>query len=181
MFDKIIVRMSGFHITICLLRTIYSCFRNTGLVELLSTVGLGGKGTIQNALKGGDVKYGIYLHKLLFEAIARSKIHHAIKTDEVFSEKIDTMQILMQKVIENITKQNFDELVQSEEFVELPQLKGDLANFFEHHLDMVNLLLNMIQFQRTSNWEGYIEAIRKFLPYRFSCNRHNYARNLSSI
>ena len=40
-FDKIIVRMGGFHIIICLLRTIYSCVRNTGLVWLLSRVGLG--------------------------------------------------------------------------------------------------------------------------------------------
>ena len=38
------------------------------------------------------------------------------------------MQILMQNVIENIAKQNFDELVQSEELVEFPRLKGDLAN-----------------------------------------------------
>ena len=30
----------------------------------------------------------------------------------------------MQNVIENITKQNFDEIVQSEEFAEFPQLKG---------------------------------------------------------
>ena len=67
--------------------------------------------------------------------------------------------------------------MQSEEFVELPQLKGDFANLFEHYLDMVNLLLNMIHFQRTNNWEGYIDAIRKFL-HCFSCNRHNYARNL---
>ena len=37
----------------------------------------------------------------------------------------------------------------------------------------------MIHFQRTNNWKGYIEAIRKFLSYCFSCNRHNYARNLS--
>ena len=29
----------------------------------------------------------------------------------------------MEKVIENIRKQNFDELVQIEEFVEFPQLK----------------------------------------------------------
>ena len=43
---------------------------------------------------------------------------------------------------------------------------------------MVKLLLNMIHFQRTNNWEGYTEAIRNFLPYCFSCNRHNYARNL---
>ena len=107
-FDKIIVRMDGFHIIICLLGTIYNCFKNTGLV-LLSRVGLGGKGTLQNALKGGDVKYGMYHHKLLFEATTRSKIHHAIKTDEIFSEQIDKMQILMQSVSKNITKQNFDE------------------------------------------------------------------------
>ena len=31
-FNKIIVRMGGFQIIICLLHTIYSCFRNTGLV-----------------------------------------------------------------------------------------------------------------------------------------------------
>ena len=88
-----------------------------------------------------------------------------------FLKKIDKMQILMQKVIENITKQNSDELVQSEEFVELPQLKGDLAKFFDHHLDMVNLLLNMVHFQRTNNWEGYIKTIRKILPY---CLDENY-------
>ena len=33
------------------------------------------------------------------------------------------MKVLMEKVIENIRKQNFDELVQIEEFVEFPQLK----------------------------------------------------------
>ena len=103
-FDKIIVRIGGFHIIICLLRTIYSCFRNTGLLELLSRVGLGGKVTIQNALKSGDAKYDIYLHKLSFEAIARRKTHHAVKTDEVFSEKIYKVRILMQNVIEKITK-----------------------------------------------------------------------------
>ena len=39
------------------------------------------------------------------------------------------MQNLIQNIIKNITKENFDELVQIEEFVELPQLKGDLAKF----------------------------------------------------
>ena len=33
------------------------------------------------------------------------------------------MKVLMEMVIENIRKQNFDELVQIEEFVEFPQLK----------------------------------------------------------
>ena len=68
---------------------------------------------MQNAFKGGDVKYSIYLYKLLFEAIARSKKHHTLKTDEIFSEQIDKMQILMLNVIENFTKQNFDELMEN--------------------------------------------------------------------
>ena len=72
------------------------------------------------------------------------------------------MQISMLNFIENIIKQSFNKLVQSEEFVEFPRLKGDLANFFGHYLDMVNLLLSIIHFQRISNWEGYIEKIRKF-------------------
>ena len=126
--------MGGFHIIICLLCTIYNCFRNTGLVEFLSRVGLGGKSIIQNTLKFSDVKYGIYFHKILSEAITRSKIHHAIKADEIFSEQIDKMHILMQFVIENITKEYFYGLVQIEEVVELPQLKRDLADFFEYYL-----------------------------------------------
>ena len=90
----------------------------------------------------------------MFEDIVRSKIYHAIKT-----------------------KQRFDELVQNEGYAELPQLKGDLANFFEHYLGIVNLLIN-IYFQGKNNWERYIETNRKFLPYYFPCNPHNYARNL---
>ena len=36
--------------------------------------GIGGKGTITNALSGGDVKQTIYLHKLIFEAVIRTKV-----------------------------------------------------------------------------------------------------------
>ena len=39
--------------------------------------GIGGKGTIINALSGGDVKQAIlYLRKLIFEAIIRTKVKH---------------------------------------------------------------------------------------------------------
>ena len=63
--------MSGFCIILCMLRTIYSCFKHAGIVELLSSAGLGDKGTIKKALKGGDTKEAIYLYKLLLEAILR--------------------------------------------------------------------------------------------------------------
>lgn len=47
------------------------------------------------------------------------------------------------------------------------RLKGDLANFFQHYLDMGNLLLNKIHFHRTNNWEGYIETTRNVLLFFF--------------
>ena len=55
---------------------------------------------------------------------------------------------------------------------------GDMAEWIETYLDMVDMLLNVIHFQRVGNWNGYLQAIKKFLPYCFACNRHNYARNL---
>ena len=45
-------------------------------------------------------------------------------------------------------------------------------------IDMVNPLLNIIHFQRTGNWEGFLQTIDEFLPWCFALNRHNYARNM---
>ena len=66
--------MGGFHIILCLMRCIYSRFKGFGFPELLSEVGLGGSGTIEKALKGGDVKEGIRYYKFLFEAVYRIKL-----------------------------------------------------------------------------------------------------------
>ena len=41
-FPTIISLMSGFHIDMCLLHTIYSLFRRCGIVQLLSSKVLGG-------------------------------------------------------------------------------------------------------------------------------------------
>ena len=65
-FDKLIPRMGGFHVIICVLRAIYSGFKDSGMVEWLVYSGIGGKGTITSALNGGDVKRAIFLHKLMY-------------------------------------------------------------------------------------------------------------------
>ena len=38
--------------------------------------GIGDEGTVTNALSDGDVKQAMYLHKLIFEAIIRTKVKH---------------------------------------------------------------------------------------------------------
>ena len=63
---KIIQRLEGFHILMCMLKTIYSLFKNIGFIQRLSSAGMGGICTLIKFLKAGDVKEGIEVHKKLF-------------------------------------------------------------------------------------------------------------------
>ena len=60
MFERIIPRMGGFHITICILRTRYRIHSKIGFVQILAKAGLGEIGSLKRTLKGGDVNEAIH-------------------------------------------------------------------------------------------------------------------------
>lgn len=72
----------------------------------------------------------------------------------------------------NNRKQNFDGFRKKKK-KELLRLKGDLANFFQHYLDMGNLLLNKSHFHRTITGKGILRQLETFY-FSFSCNCHEY-------
>ena len=86
-FDNIKVRIGGFYITMCLIKTIYSRFQGSKLVKLLSEAGVGSEGTIKAGLSGSNVKQIIRYYKLLFEALLRSKI---IYLDDLQIARVET-------------------------------------------------------------------------------------------
>ena len=171
-FGKVIPGMGRFHVVLCMTRTIYSRFKQAGIVELLSSAGLGGKGTIKKALKGGDTKEALYLHKLLSEAFLRSKVEYLKKSNMLLSTVPDISDIC-QSDIDSALDKGFKEA--------LPNLKGDMALSIESLIEMINMLINTIHFQRVGNWKEFLEVILQFLPCCFNHNRHNYARNLSYL
>ena len=57
--NKLIVRMGGFLLVLCLLKTIYSRFYDSGTVELLVEAGVVSEGSIRSVMKGSEVKFGI--------------------------------------------------------------------------------------------------------------------------
>ena len=63
LFPTIIPCMGGFHISMCMLHTIYIFLKRCGMLQLLSSADLGGLGTVKKALSSGDVKEGINLIK----------------------------------------------------------------------------------------------------------------------
>ena len=195
-FKNVIVRMGGFHLIMCLMRSVYSRFRGFGLVELLAEVGdLGGPGTIESSLKGSDVKFGIRLYKLLFEAFYRIKLKMLEKrclTSES-RESIKLRELVECTDISNDIIDPSSDYVMPHYSAGLKYLStqptltkilnirtgGDMAFWIDSFLEMVHLLLNVIHFQRCGNWDGLLETMFDFLPYCFGLNRNKYARNLS--
>ena len=176
-FKKIIPRMGGFHILMCMLKTIYSLFKNIGFIQLLSSAGMGGMGTLRKFLKGGDVKEGIEVHKKLFEALMRTKLDYLCANDVIVIN--ETLATDLESLISNVNSVTVDKVQQKVESTNLSITEGNMGKLMDTYLEMVNLMLNFIHFTRKGNWNGYLEAIYEFLPYCFRLNRHNYARDLS--
>ena len=122
--------------------------------------GIGGQGTITNTLSGG-------------EAIIRTKVKHFNYCSNFLTEEERKLLDDFQKCV------NFENLSNPlQQLKPIQFIPGDTSCWIELYLEMVNLLLNVIKFQRTGNWNGFLQAIRSFFPFCFAMNRHNYARNL---
>ena len=135
-FSKLIPRMGGFHIIImCTLKTIFSRSKDSGIIKLFAYSGITGEGTIKHALKGGDVKFGIHLHKLMFQAIVRTKIIY-LEISVLFSidENAFNNIIHLQK---DISKENFQNVCES--LQALPKLASGLSCYLELYLDIWSL------------------------------------------
>ena len=107
----------------CMLKTIFSRFKDSGIIKLFVYSGISGEGTIKHALKCGDVKFGIHLHKMMFEAIIRTKIIYLEKSG-LFSIDENAFQniIHLQK---DISEENFRNVFES--LQTFPKLTGGLS------------------------------------------------------
>ena len=176
-FRKIVPRMGGFHIVMCMLKTINSLFKNFGFVQLLNSAGLGGMGTIKKCLQGGDVKEGIESYKKLFEALLRTKIEYMMNEGS-FSIN-DELKQELNELINGINVEKVKTVQKLVNLGQFPEAQGDMGKMMDIFLEMVNLLLNYIHFLRVGNFEGALEAIFEFLAYVFRLNRNKYAKDLS--
>ena len=141
-------------------------------------MGVGSEGSIRAAIKRGDVKDGIRYYKILYEAFLRSKIEY-IANKEVDILKDESFEEAIPKACTKLTPGNNKELLAHPSMKSLDDLEGTMSKWIESYIEMVNLLLNIIHFQRTGNWTGYLQAIHEFLPWCFALNRQNYAHDLS--
>ena len=114
-----------------------------------------------------------FLHKLMYEAILRTKFQ---RSSNLLSDN------LMQQL--DLSKQELNEESWNQFLLHIRPLvrsSGDMAFYFNLYLDMVDLLFNIIYFQRSGNWRFYLQAIAEFFPFCFSLNRHNLPGETAGI
>ena len=141
--NKLIVRMGGFRIVLCLLKTIYCCFYDSGIVELLEA-GVGSDSSIRSAMKGSDVKFRIRCYKILFEAILRTKTEFIMENVPKFSE----LPLFSNLKITNLCNEGVcPEKVESIINVDiLLTLDDNMTKWMDSLLRMIDLLLNLTFF-----------------------------------
>ena len=93
-----------------------------GIVQWLIYSGIGGGGTITNALSGGDFKQPIYLQKLIFEAIIRTKVEHFNCCSNFLTEEGRTLLEDFQKCV---NFENLSNLLQQLKTIQFTQ--GDMS------------------------------------------------------
>ena len=73
------------------------------------------------------------------------------------------------KLLEDFQKcvnfQNLSNLLQQLKPIQF--IPGGMSYWIEIYLEMVNLPLNVTKFQRTDNWNGFLQAIRTFFAILF--------------
>ena len=144
--------MGGFHISMCMQRTICSLFKRCGMLQLLSSAGLGGLGTVKNVLTSGDTKEGSNLHKNLHEALLRTKIeyfdvfkHEAVKEiDTGSNDESDTVLTILRQ---EDKRENLENMLLKGKIEPLrTSSHGDMAWFMDTYIEVVNMLLNFLHF-----------------------------------
>ena len=148
--------MGGFHVILCSLRTIYSRFKDSSFIELLVEA----KGTIPSALLGRDVKLDIGYCKILYEAFLRSKIQFL----ETFTQESVEFKNWINTLSNNINYEN-SQILLEKHFggISVPTVLSDISKWVQSLIDMIDILFNIVHYQWIGNWDGYLQAIRKFL------------------
>ena len=191
-FVNMVIRMGGFHVAINYLSLLGKKYDGSGIEDLLIESGVDGSGTASLLLKGKSYNRGVRAHRLIMEAIFRLQWQAFIKwlsdndgggiDKEAVAEYTRACREAVQEGKD--VKKNLDKLTQN--MVELEQQfttfrnearsKSHLFAFWDDYVAMVQLLLQFIRAERTSDWHLHLSATSAMTPHFFAMDRPNYSR-----
>ena len=122
---------------------------NCGIIELLVEAGVSTEGTMRAAMKGEDTKEGTKNEYI---------------TSNVEEAGSVSLEKLIIKACTELNPESLKELLTHPQMKPLKNLQVDMSKWIESFIEMVNIRLNIIHFQKIGNWQGYLQAVHEFLP-----------------
>lgn len=170
--SNVIVRLGGFHLLMSYMGSIGFIMSGSGLQELWKIIYAAASTDVM--MKGHAYARALRAHLLTQEALC-----HVIfsETDfssgeldavaQIFSE--EEIKIPNDETIENLDKK-FNEKLES------LKSNGPTAQLWLQYIEMVTLIRDFIQAERTGNWNLHLVTIAKMLPYFCASGHFHYAK-----
>ena len=191
-YTSLVVRLGGFHIAENFLGTIGFFMKGSGIEDILSSLGIFGKGTINKIISGRDYYKMLFCHSIVSEAMIRIK-WEAFEKSLMESDKTECLVTLTEKLNDLIFILNDDEnthdvnTVNTLEFVKVALTEmqnewdtfendmGVTAQFWTMYINMVNILKGYVRAERAGIWDEHLAAVQRMLPYTISSGHIRYA------
>ena len=182
---KVFPRLGGLHISLNFQKIIGKHMSDCGLHETWIESSLLGEGASQKVFAGKSYSKSMRAHKLTVQALWRMLIP---KFMNFLSSQNPDMSMVMHDEIKKYSEgenniSDLMNLLQTDEwrgylsvFVKEESDNSVNFSFWWKYMEMVSILLMFTRAQRDGDWELYLTAFRKMIPYFFQYDHQNYAR-----
>lgn len=144
----------GLYIEMAALKTIGGWLQDSGWTESISESGIASAGTADSFLRASHV--------------TRTRHAHQVTASSLY--------ILMQKAFAQYTETHEDEHHTFEIWREKMTAQSPTFQYWSITLEFELTILTFVQALRTGNFQLYIDALMKLVPWLFALDHTNYAR-----
>ena len=196
-FENLFNRIDGFHQATNYMGDIGTIMEGSGFEDCLVESGIYSNAAISKINRGKAYNRGMRAHKQLFEALSRLKWkafidwieENNVNVDDIDEEQVKNAVNAVQNLMKD-TFNNKDEFCTVFEHLKVTLCpvaqilerfernsgnRSDTYVFWNNYLEMVQLLLEYVAFEKEGDIKSHINAFSDLLSYDFACNHLNYS------
>lgn len=177
--SKCVVRLGGFHLLMSYIGCMGYLMGGSGLKELLSTVYA--PTSVEKMLQGHAFARAVRGHLITQTALSNIIFEHIDITDEEQACAREIMSTIWDEppplgsLNENPNLKSL-----AKKFGEALQHlsgKGRTAKLWVQYFHMVNLMKEYIHAERSGDWDGHLNCVKRMLPYFHACGHFPYSKS----
>lgn len=175
---KIVLRLGGFHLLMSFLGSIGNIMDGSGLTELLQTIYAGN--SVVHILSGHAYSRAVRGHTLVHQSLAKM-ILDSMESEFTEEEREELDSILSGPERSYILAEAENPVVEAaykkfENQLKVLEELSPTGRLWIQYFRMVTLMKNLIEAERSGNWNLHLDTIQKMLPYFHASGHFLYAK-----